>query len=52
MAGLLIAGTPDTVRREIEARAAEADVDEVMVATLVHDHGARLRSYELLGPDA
>ena len=48
MAGLLIAGTPETVRREIEARAAEADADEVMVATLVHDHGARLRSYELL----
>jgi len=52
MAGMLIAGTPETVRREIEARAAAADADEVMVATLVHDHGARLRSYELLAATA
>jgi luciferase family oxidoreductase group 1 len=49
MAGLLIAGSPETVRREIEARAAEAGADEVMLATLVHDPVARLRSYELLG---
>jgi luciferase family oxidoreductase group 1 len=49
MAGLLVAGTPETVRCEIEARAAEAGADEVMVATLVHDPAARLRSYELLG---
>ena len=48
MAGLLIAGTPETVRGEIEARAAAAGADEVMVATLVHDPAARLRSYELL----
>jgi luciferase family oxidoreductase group 1 len=49
MAGLLIAGTPDTVRDEIESRASEAGADEVMVMTIVHDHEARLRSYELLG---
>lgn len=49
MAGLLIAGTPEMVRDEIEARAAMAGADEVMVATLVHDPAARLRSYELLG---
>jgi luciferase family oxidoreductase group 1 len=48
MAGLLIAGTPEAVGREIEARAAAAGADEVMVATLVHDPAARLRSYELL----
>lgn len=49
MAGLLIAGTPESVRAEMEARAAEAGADEVMVTTIVHDHEARLRSYELLG---
>jgi len=49
LSGLLIAGTPETVRAEIEARAAAADADEVMIATLVHDPAARLRSYEMLG---
>jgi len=49
MSGLLIAGTPERVRAEIEARAAAADADEVMIATLVHDPEARLRSYEMLG---
>lgn len=48
MAGLLIAGTPQTVRQEIGERADEAGADEVMVMTIVHDHRARLRSYELL----
>lgn len=49
MAGLLVAGTPETVVPEIEARAREAGADEVMVATIVHDPVARLRSYELVG---
>jgi luciferase family oxidoreductase group 1 len=48
MAGLLIAGTPDSVRARIETAAAEAGADEVMVMTIVHDPAARLRSYELL----
>lgn len=48
MANLLIAGTPDDVRRRIEEAAREADADEVMVMTIVHDPDARLRSYELL----
>jgi alkanesulfonate monooxygenase SsuD/methylene tetrahydromethanopterin reductase-like flavin-dependent oxidoreductase (luciferase family) len=49
MAGLLVAGTPESVQDEIEKRAREAGADEVMVATIVHDPVARLRSYELLG---
>ena len=49
MAGLLVAGTPESVGDEIETRAREAGADEVMVATIVHDPAARLRSYELLG---
>lgn len=48
MAGLLVFGTPERVREEIEARAEEAGADEVMVMTIVHDPAARLRSYELL----
>lgn len=48
MADLLVAGTPDRVREEVEARARAAGADEIMVMTLTHDSGARLRSYELL----
>ena len=48
MGGLLIAGTPGHARERIEAAAAEAGADEVMVMTIVHDPEARLRSYELL----
>lgn len=48
MAELLIAGTPDYVRERIEAAARDANADEVMVMTIVHDPAARLRSYELL----
>jgi len=48
MANLLIAGTPAHVRERVEAEAAAAGADEVMVMTIVHDPAARLRSYELL----
>jgi luciferase family oxidoreductase group 1 len=48
MAGLLIRGTPERVREEIEQRARAVDADEVMVMTIVHDPAARLRSYELV----
>lgn len=48
MAGLLIAGTPGEVREGIRARAREADADEIMIMTIVHDPDARLQSYELL----
>ncbi len=43
-----IAGDPEGARAEIEARAAEARADEVMVFTSVYDPVDRLRSYELL----
>ena len=45
---LQLIGTPPAVRERIEALAAEAGADEVMVSTIVHDQAARLRSYELL----
>ncbi|HTX45020.1 MAG TPA: hypothetical protein VMD48_02030, partial [Solirubrobacteraceae bacterium] len=43
-----IIGSPEKVRAEIEALAAEYGADEVIVVTITHDHGARRRSYELL----
>jgi luciferase family oxidoreductase group 1 len=44
----IIAGSPATVRRELEAIASEYQAEEVFVLTIVHDHAARRRSYELL----
>ncbi|MGZ4808095.1 MAG: LLM class flavin-dependent oxidoreductase [Thermoanaerobaculia bacterium] len=43
-----IIGSPDAVRRGIEAVAAEYGAEEVMVVTITHDHAARRRSYELI----
>jgi luciferase family oxidoreductase group 1 len=48
-------GSPETVRAGLERFVAETEADEVIVASAIHDHAARLRSYELLGrlrPDA
>ena len=41
-------GSPDTVRAGLKDFAAKTGVDEIIVAGSVYDHGARLRSYELL----
>jgi len=41
-------GSPETVRRGLEDFAAETGADELIVASAIHDHAARLRSYELL----
>jgi luciferase family oxidoreductase group 1 len=43
-----IAGSPDNVRREIEAVAEEYGAEEVMIVTITYDHAARRRSYELI----
>ena len=42
-------GSPETVRAGLEGFVAETGADEVIVAAAIHDHAARLRSYELLG---
>ena len=42
-----VVGSPETVRRGLEAFAARTGADELMVASQIHDHAARLRSYEL-----
>lgn len=41
-------GSPETVRRGLQRFLAETGVDEIMVASALHDNKARLRSYTLL----
>ena len=41
-------GSPGTVRAGLEAFIARTGADELILACHVHDHGARLRSYELV----
>jgi len=41
-------GAPDRVRDGLERIIEATQADELIVATAVHDHNARLRSYELL----
>jgi luciferase family oxidoreductase group 1 len=41
-------GSPATVREQLDAFVAETGADELIVAAAIHDHAARLRSYELL----
>ena len=44
----MIAGSPATVRAGVEAAVAEYGADEAMLVNIVHDHVARVRSYELV----
>jgi luciferase family oxidoreductase group 1 len=41
-------GSPSTVRQGLEEFVRQAGVDELIVVSAIFDHGARLRSYELL----
>ena len=43
-----VSGAPAKVHAHLTEMAEELRVDELMVVTVVHDHRARLRSYELL----
>jgi luciferase family oxidoreductase group 1 len=43
-----IVGSPETVRRELEAFVKLTNVDELMIATSLYDHPARIRSYEIV----
>jgi luciferase family oxidoreductase group 1 len=47
----LIVGSPETVRERIQTLADVTKADEVMVTTMVFDHAARKRSYELLAKE-
>jgi alkanesulfonate monooxygenase SsuD/methylene tetrahydromethanopterin reductase-like flavin-dependent oxidoreductase (luciferase family) len=41
-------GTPQRVHQQLAAFASALDLDELIAVTIVHDHRARLQSYELL----
>ena len=41
-------GSPQSVKQQLEAIVARTAADELIVAGAIHDHAARLRSYELL----
>jgi luciferase family oxidoreductase group 1 len=43
-----IVGGPETVRRGLRAFVSETGVDELMITAQIHDHAARLRSYEIV----
>jgi len=43
-----VVGSPATVQRGIEAFLKRTGVDELMVTAAIHDHTARLRSFELV----
>ena len=40
-------GSPQTVQRELKGFIARTGADEIIVASMIFDHGARLRSYEI-----
>ena len=40
-------GSPDTVRRGLQAFVEKTGADELMITSQIHDHAARLRSYEI-----
>jgi alkanesulfonate monooxygenase SsuD/methylene tetrahydromethanopterin reductase-like flavin-dependent oxidoreductase (luciferase family) len=43
-------GSPETVQAELSLFVAETEADELILASAIYDHAARIRSYELLGP--
>jgi luciferase family oxidoreductase group 1 len=43
-----VVGSPETVRRGIRQLVEATGTDELIVAAAIHDHEARLRSYEIL----
>jgi alkanesulfonate monooxygenase SsuD/methylene tetrahydromethanopterin reductase-like flavin-dependent oxidoreductase (luciferase family) len=43
-----VAGSPETVRKGLEAFIAQTEADEIMVSSHIYDHAARLRSFEIV----
>jgi luciferase family oxidoreductase group 1 len=41
-------GSPQTIRESLDRFSAETQADEIIVASAVYDHSARIRSYDLL----
>ncbi len=40
-------GARDTVRQELQAMISRYQPDEIILTSMIHDHGARLRSFEI-----
>lgn len=40
-------GSPETVRRKLNAFVAQTEADELMITSQIYDHRARLRSFEI-----
>lgn len=47
----MFVGSPATIRKELQELATQAGVDEIMITSLIHNHEARKRSYELLAKE-
>ena len=45
-------GSPETVKREMEAFVRRTGADELIVTSQIFDHAARLKSYEIIAPQA
>jgi luciferase family oxidoreductase group 1 len=43
-----LVGSPETIRRRLRAVVEETGADEIMVTGQIHDHAARLRSFEIV----
>lgn len=41
-------GAPDVVRRQVASLTEQSGTHEIMITTMIHDHAARRRSYELM----
>jgi alkanesulfonate monooxygenase SsuD/methylene tetrahydromethanopterin reductase-like flavin-dependent oxidoreductase (luciferase family) len=46
--GVEIVGSPATVMARLTPLLEQSQADELMILTMVHDHAARLHSYDLL----
>ena len=42
-----VVGSPETVRRRLGEVLAETGADEIIATAQIHDHAARLRSFEI-----
>jgi alkanesulfonate monooxygenase SsuD/methylene tetrahydromethanopterin reductase-like flavin-dependent oxidoreductase (luciferase family) len=43
-----VSGSPETVRKALEAFIAQTEADEIMVSSHIYDHTARLRSFDIV----
>ena len=45
---IALVGSPNTIREGLDAFVAQTRADEIMAVSHIYDHGARVRSYEIL----